>query len=138
MPLDRSLLSLVVSVLPRTNGKANRMNNAHLIRLKEVSFGKGFLVVALSGDGDNAYHDFLKPLYDVINSTECLQMTFAQIIEATSSYDEFFCHQLLTFLEVPPKPPLYSSPHTPSPSKSCHCRKSLEGLTDWELFGIKI
>jgi hypothetical protein len=71
MRLNRSLPNLVVSVVPHTNGKANGMSNTHLRRLKDVCLGKGFLVVAFSGDGDSTYQGFLKPLYDVINSAEC-------------------------------------------------------------------
>jgi hypothetical protein len=73
------------------------MSSAHLGLLKEICLGEGFLVVAFSGDGDSAYHDFLKPRYDVINSAKCWQLTFAQIVEVMSSHDELF---VVNFLHV--------------------------------------
>jgi hypothetical protein len=59
----------------------------------------GFLAIVFSGDGDIAYQIFLKPLCDVMNSAECRYMTFAQIVEATSSHNEFFVTDFPRFLK---------------------------------------
>jgi hypothetical protein len=62
MPLDPILPKLVVSVIPHTNGKTNERSNAHLKDLKVLCREGGFMTVAFSADGDNAYEEFLRPL----------------------------------------------------------------------------
>jgi hypothetical protein len=67
MPLDHSLPCLVLSVVPRPNGKANEELNSHMDYLKQQCETQDFSVVALSADGDNAYNAFMKGFYKALD-----------------------------------------------------------------------
>jgi hypothetical protein len=99
MPLDPTLPNLVVSVVPHTNSKANETSNEHLRLIKSICASAGFPVVAFSGDGDNAYGEFLRPLYAEIQSEEGKHKTFRELIAQLRDRDDLFITDFLHFIK---------------------------------------
>jgi hypothetical protein len=99
MPLDPILPKLVVFVILHTNGKENERNNAHLKDLKVICREGGFMTVAFSDDGDNAYEEFLRPLCEAILSDAGQGKLFLELTAEISKMDCPFVTDLLHFLK---------------------------------------
>jgi hypothetical protein len=66
MRLDPPLPNLVGSGIPHTNGKANNLGNERLRLFRLICVEAGFWMCAFSGDGNYAYREFIKPIFEVI------------------------------------------------------------------------
>jgi hypothetical protein len=87
MPLDPLFPKLALSVVPRTNGKANCQSNNHLKDLKRLCFQAGFLIITVCGDGDTAYTGFLTPIYTEIMSERGKAMLFMDHVSRFTNFE---------------------------------------------------
>jgi hypothetical protein len=79
LPLDPRLPSIVISVVPKADGKASKDTIDHLSNLRMICSESGFWVVAVSGDCDNAYDPIMgEVLNGVQNNPNMTYMDFVR------------------------------------------------------------
>jgi hypothetical protein len=79
MPVTRRLPKIIIKVIPHKDDKAAPDTGRIMLDLKDMCAGQGFRVINFAGDGDCAFHGFMKQLYNLIWPEEGPELSFRQL-----------------------------------------------------------
>jgi hypothetical protein len=94
-PLDPELPSIVISVVPRADGKAGKDTIDHLSNLARICSESGCWVMAVSGDGDNEYDHIMATVLNFVHDNP--NMTFMDFVQNVGSLPNPFVTDFLHF-----------------------------------------
>jgi hypothetical protein len=81
MPLDPLLPNIVVSVVPKINGKADTKTIVHLKSIRSYCRSERFLVVAAAGDGDSGYSPLMDEIYTAVHDDTRGELSYDFLVE---------------------------------------------------------
>jgi hypothetical protein len=99
MPIDPVLPSLIMSVVPQTNGKANRDTLRDLDAIRTTCLESGFWVVAVSGDGDTTYDHLTREIYDRIHADPGWSLSYLDFVHQMQTIEKRFITDFLHFMK---------------------------------------